>query len=263
MAGKLVELQLTDTVLFRDTSVPFRVEQFLDGRLVSAAPLNRRLFTIEPPAPGQFVLAISYALGQHPDDSYSTQLAPCRKTEIRTWTVVAPREQAASVRVADWPESVEFEILTRAYGTDDCSYEYASAPLTLTIRQVGRPWRLVATAEDACYGWSHASRSRLFRNGRFTVFKAGWPHKGSASRAYRYTVREKRLKKVLARGTIKARQIYHRAERIYAWLPGGRVNDSYWNICVREGLPIAMHNGNAYCNVGGYYERTLRIVRRR
>jgi hypothetical protein len=76
-------------------------------------------------------------------------------------------------------------------------------------------------------------------------------------------VRESRLKKLLASGTIRARQTYHGAERVYAWRADGSVNDNYWNICVREGLPIAMHNGNAYCNVGGYYERTLRIVRRR
>jgi hypothetical protein len=252
------------TALDRDTAIPLRVEQILNGRLIHAETLRRRRFEVEPPRPGTFVVAISYALREHDDASYSVKLPPCRKTETRTREVVAPLEQRVSMKVTEWYDaSVEFEIRTRAEGADDCEYEYAEAPLTLRIWQVGSRWKTVATTDNACTGWSYAERPRILGDdGDFNVFEAGWPRKRSASRAYRYVVRENRLNKVLASGDIKARQIYYRAERVYAWLPGLVANDRYWNYCVKNGEEISMAGGNAYCIEGGYTDTSLRLIRR-
>lgn len=252
---------------------PWRFSAEIDGQPVGISNATDRRFELTPSHTGRLSVSVTYGLESRYDFDQRTTLPPCRMVATAFWRVVRLK-RFPRLDVLDYGEKVEFSL--EAIPRRECFETYERTPIAVRVRQRGGR-RMVATAHanDPCRGfdsWTEwNARTPWWRTFYFEGFDlAGprrslklslqWPEKASRTWAFDYTVRVG--KRTVQRGVIRVRTTYHPAERVYAWLPGGRVNDDYWNICVRNARPIAMHNGNAYCNVGGYSERSL-IVRRR
>lgn len=250
---------------------PWQFSAELDGQPVEIENASASRFEITPQRPGTLRVAVTYGLGSRGDYEQESTLRPCRTVGPASWKVVDTRRFPDPI-VRTSGEHVEFSLTRIADGT--CTRRYERAPIAVRVRQrSGRRMVVKAHADDPCRGfetWTDSLRSPWWRTFHFggmsdysprrtLTLALQWPEKKSATWSYDYVVRAGRA---VQRGVIQARSVYHPAERVYAWLPGGQVNDDYWNICVNDGKRIAMHNGNAYCNVGGYSDWSLRIVRR-
>jgi len=253
---------------------PWRFAAEIDGQPVAISTATDRRFEITPTRTGRLTVAVTYGLESRYDLDQDATLPPCRTVTRKSWRVVRLK-RFPRLDVQDYGEKVEFSL--DAIPRRQCFETYERTPITVRVRQRGgRKLVVAARADDPCRGfdtWTEMDATtpwwRTFYFGgtdafgprRSLTLSLQWPEKKSAAWTFDYTVTVG--KKASQRGVIRVRTKYHPAERIYAWLPGHRVNDDYWNICVNEGRPTAKHNGNAYCNVGGYSDRSLRIVRRR
>jgi hypothetical protein len=131
-----------------------------------------------------------------------------------------------------------------------CEAQYEAAPLVVKIKAPGSGWKALR-ASDQCEGWDkfrmRGSGFRTYGNSdesRSLVFLPMTPRATGAT-SYRFKISKRG--RTLRRGTIRVRTTHRPAKRIYAWHPGGTINDAYWNYCVNGGRTAWMENGNAYC----------------
>jgi len=266
VAGREALLTLDDYLLTsRDTSVPYHIEQTLNGQRASALEISGSRLRVRPSNPGNWALAVTYATEEGYDTYEMAPIPPCQMTTRWTRRVVKPSPQKVrtTVTVPRYLEHVEFIIQSDARRAEDCDYSHVRVPVTVAI--LSGKWSVKRSAANACTGWDGRRDERAVSaysdTLRFSPFAtSGWPRKASATRTYRYTIRSGR--KVTGRGAIVARAAYVPVERVYASLPGGEINDDYWNYCVKNGEEITMDHGNPYCTWGGYHERTIKLTRR-
>lgn len=162
-----------------------------------------------------------------------------------------------------------------------CADSYALSPVAVRVRLKGiKKWATLETY-DQCSGWGTNStlgaqrRAKGLRLGiddysgyddPYTAYFVPLTGDKNSTKRYQYEIRTAdpntgRLGRTLRKGGIKVKTTSRSARRVYA-TKGGRINDEYWNYCVRNGEEVWMHNGNAYCIRAGETKRKITLTKK-